>query len=418
MVVLLFGVVAGVAFSAGQQEGGEGDETVTLTWGMWSATDTETAQWQELADDVTARYPNIEVQLETTGWTAYWARLQTQLASNTQPDVNGMQSLRAYGYYSLGGFQPLTPYIDADDDIEMTDYDPYMIEALSYSGEVYGLPYDAGPRVMFYNIDLFEKYDIDPPDGTTTWEDWAEIAAALTNGNDYGFSGIATIDASLSWIASAGGKYFDTETEQYDLTDPGTEEGLQFYADLMNEYEVMKPIDDPGNDNYAREQFYTGTIGMINDGPWQATNIRANTDFRVGMGPLPIGPEGRKTPIAGSGFAMSAETDYPDEAYLVIKTITSSESLSKLAEWGRGFPARNSAIESFYVGQEAMTGLNWIEDSLPYSFAQLGPQNYQEFQNVFNQEVEALMLGQTNDAAAVLRRITERAGSFTDVKPF
>jgi ABC-type glycerol-3-phosphate transport system substrate-binding protein len=141
LAVLFFGFVAGVAFSEGSQEGG--DEQVSLTWGMWSATDTETAQWQELADDVTARYPNIEVQLETTGWTAYWARLQTQLASNTQPDVNGMQSLRAYGYYSLGGFQSLSPFIEEDDEIEMADYDPFMIEALSYGGEVYGLPYDA-----------------------------------------------------------------------------------------------------------------------------------------------------------------------------------------------------------------------------------------------------------------------------------
>ena len=419
LAVLLLCFVTPVAFSAGTQEAAGGDdEQVTITWGMWAATDTEVAQWQELADDVTERYPHITVRLETTGWNPYWTRMQTQIASDTLPDVVGMQSLRAYGYYSLGGFRSLTPFIANDAEIDMGDYDPFMIEALSYGGEIYGLPYDAGPRVLFYNIDLFEARGVEPPDGDTTWEEWVEIAGALTDGDTYGFAAVAIIDEALSWIASAGGRYFDTETERYDLTDPGTEVGLQFFADLMNRYRVVRPIDDPGNGDFAREQFYTGTIGMINDGPWQATNIRANADFRVGMAPLPVGPAGRRTPIAGSGFAMSAATEHPEEAYLVIKSLTGSESLSKLARWGRGFPARRSAVESFYAGQEAMEGLSWIEESLPHSFAQLGPQHYQEFQNVFNQELEALLLGLTDDAGAVLREITRRANAFTDVRAF
>lgn len=417
-IILLIAFVSTAAFAGGGSEQAATDDEVVLTWGMWAATETEEQQWQELADDVNRAHPNIRVELETTGWGPYWTRLQTQLASGTQPDIIAMQSLRAYGFYSLGGFQPLTSFIDNDPDMDMDDFDPYMIEALSQGGEVYGLPYDAGPRVLFYNIDLFEEYGVDPPDGDTTWDEWVEIAAALTRDGNHGFSAVSTIDQALAWMAGAGGYYYDTDAEMYDLTASGTLEGLQFFADLVNVHQVMRPIDDPGNPNFSREQFYTGTVGMVDEGPWQATNIRANADFRVGMAPLPIGPAGRRTPIAGSGFAMSAETAHPEEAYLAIKTITSSESLSKLAEWGRGFPARNSAVPSFYEGQEAMEGLEWIEQSLEYSFAQLGPQNYQEFQNIFAEELERLMLGLEEDAEPILREITRRAASFVEIRQF
>ncbi|MFW6368541.1 MAG: ABC transporter substrate-binding protein [Spirochaetota bacterium] len=417
-VVLLTALIAGVAYAGGEQEEAAADDEVVLTWGMWAATETEEEQWQELADDVTREHPNITVELETTGWNAYWTRLQTQLASGTQPDIIAMQSLRALGYYELGGFQALTPFIEEDPDMDMDDFDDSMIEALSYEGDVLGLPYDAGPRVMFYNVDLFEENGVDPPGEDTTWEEFVEISSELTYDDNYGFAATAVLDQVVNWIASAGGTYYDTEAGRYDLTDPGTEEGMQFFADLWNEHEVARPIDEPGNENFSREQFYTGTIGMINEGPWQATNIRANADFEVGMAPIPVGPEGRRSPVAGSGFAMSAETDHPEEAYLAIKTITSSESLSKLAEWGRGFPARDSATDAYYEGQEDIEGLEWIEGSLENAFPQLGPSKYQEFQTIFNDQLESLLFGETDDAGSVLESITRRASGSIDIVPF
>lgn len=416
--ILLTIAVTGLAYAGGAAEEAGTEGEVVLTWSMWAATDTEEAQWQELADDVNREHPNIRVQLETTGWSAYWTRLQTQLASRTQPDIIAMQSLRALGYYALGGFQPLTPFIESDPEINMDDFDSGMIEALSFEGEILGLPYDAGPLIVFYNVELFEEHGVDPPGEDTSWDDFVQIAQQLTGNGNYGYATTATIDQMMPFIASAGGTYWDADARRYDLTHPGVEEGLQFMTSLMNDYQVVRPIDEPGNPNFSREQFYTGTIGMIIEGPWQATNIRANADFEVGMAPIPVGPEGRRTPVAGSGFAMSADTDHPQEAYLAIRTITSSESLSKLAEWGRGFPARESATDAYYEGQDEIRGLEWIERSLENSFPQPGPPNYQEFQNIFNEEIQALLFGQTTDAGRVLREITRRAGASLDVASF
>src|SRR4029079_3837240 len=74
---------------------------VTLTWFMWSGSDAERAAWQKFAVMVTAKYPDIKVQLDTAAWPDYWTKLPTLAASNTLPDIVSLQSLRAPGFASL-----------------------------------------------------------------------------------------------------------------------------------------------------------------------------------------------------------------------------------------------------------------------------------------------------------------------------
>ena len=83
------------------------------------------------------------------------------------------------------------------------------------------------------------------------------------------------------------------------------------------------------------------------DGPWQFINIRENSDFEWDVAPLPAGPAGSVTWAAGSGFGISNTTENPGAAWSALKTITSTRSLEKLVEAGRGYPARESAVSTF-----------------------------------------------------------------------
>ena len=53
-------------------------DPVTLKWFMWSGSDAEKAAWQHVADMVTAKYPDIKVQLDTAAWPDYWTKLPTR----------------------------------------------------------------------------------------------------------------------------------------------------------------------------------------------------------------------------------------------------------------------------------------------------------------------------------------------------
>jgi multiple sugar transport system substrate-binding protein len=52
--------------------------------------------------------------------------------------------------------------------------------------------------------------------------------------------------------------------------------------------------------------------------------------------------------VAGSGFGISTSTKYPKESWEVLKALTSTDALKKVASAGRGYPGRKSAVEAFY----------------------------------------------------------------------
>ena len=110
---------------------------------------------------------------------------------------------------------------------------------------------------------------------------------------------------------------------------------------------IAAPVTDLANPSFAVEEFFGGKIGMHVDGPWQFINIRENSDFEWDVAPMPAGPAGSVTWAAGSGFGISNTTENPDAAWTALKTITSTGSLEKLVEAGRGYPARESAVSTF-----------------------------------------------------------------------
>lgn len=80
-----------------------GDETVELHWLNKCESDVEAQIWQQVADLVHEKYPNITVTVENTDWTSYWTKLPVELASGNAPDLIYMhffQSIRLYKLYA------------------------------------------------------------------------------------------------------------------------------------------------------------------------------------------------------------------------------------------------------------------------------------------------------------------------------
>jgi multiple sugar transport system substrate-binding protein len=129
---------------------------------------------------------------------------------------------------------------------------------------------------------------------------------------------------------------------------PETVEAIQFYADLLTKHKVAAPITDPGNPNADRDQFQGSLAAMYISGPWQFINMRSKMKEDWDIVPLPKGKAGAISTVAGSGFGISTSSKYPKESWEVVKALTSTEGLKKVAASGRGYPGRKSAVEAFY----------------------------------------------------------------------
>lgn len=329
-----------------------GGKEVTLRWYMWTATDAEKEVWTGLAADVTKAYPNIKVTFETDAFASYWDKLQTQLASQTEADILGMQSLRMPGFAVRKALRPLKPFIEKDPDVKYDDFFTAIQNGLSYKDQVYAFSYDLGPIMLYYNKDLFDAAGVPVPSATEPmgWDQFREAAAKLSkpDAGQYGYVIQPSFGSTIPWLWSAGGDYMNKEETACTLDSPESLAALEFITGLLKD-KGAAPITDLANANFASEAFYSGKIAMTQNGPWNFVNVRKNAKFNWDVAPMPKGKAGSIVNVAGSGFGISNNTKYPEEAWKALKVITSKESLEKTARAGRGYPGRKSAVPAFKV---------------------------------------------------------------------
>lgn len=384
-------------------------DPVELRWSMWSANPEETAVWEGLAADVTAAHPTITVKLETTTFPDYWDKLQTQLASGTEADVVAMQSPRMPVFAARNALQPLQPLIDATPAVDYPDFFDPIQQGLSFKDQIFAFGYDLGPIMLFYNKDLFAAAGVPLPSPTEpmTWEAFREAAVALTDADAdrYGFVAAPNFGNTIPFLWSGGADYMNAEETTCTLDTPEALAAMNFFVGLWTKDRVAPPITDLANANYASEAFQSGTIGMSINGPWDFVNLRANASFDWDIAPLPAGPGGSVTWVAGSGFGISTTTEHPDEAWLALQVITSSESLRKLAAAGRGYPARQSSVPGFIDRAVPPASVDIVEQIVAEEIANARffrtTTTWQETEVMLTQEWNPVFLGDTSVEDAV-----------------
>ena len=396
-LVLVLLMVAGSlpAFAAGDQ--------VVLRWMTKVENEEEAKQWRELADDVTKAYSNIVVEMETTDWSGYWTKLPIQLASGDAPDLLYMHALRAQDYCK-DSFLNLDSYIANDPTINIKDFYSGVLGSFTIDNSIYGLPYDFGPYILYYNKTLFDKYGVEYPDADTNYEEFLNSCKALTKDGNYGFVFCSSMDYYVPQLLSDGAEIINSAGEFNVMSDEAVN-ALQRMADLINVYGYAPKIADVSNTVWNWEMFEGGNIGMLIDGPWSVTNVLNYCDFEVGYTTVPSSVK-HVTTINGSGFGIFAGTKHPDESYKALSVITSPESQKKLAQWGRALPSRDSVRDYYYESLASQKGLEQaIKDSIAIGIPYYSTKKFQEVYNIFNDEMEAVFAGESTaaDAAAMIQ---------------
>jgi multiple sugar transport system substrate-binding protein len=334
-----------------QQAPAQAAQRVSLRWFFWTGSEEERQFWEDLAADASQALGNIEVKFETDSFDNFWTKLPTYAASNTLADILGLQSLRT-ATFSRSLYLPLDDFITNDKGFDLSDFSRPIVDGLSYQGKLYALSYDFGPYVVYYNKTLFQKAGVPFPKEDWTWQDFLDTARALTKDIDgkpvAGMVSSNQFDRVVPWILSNGGDYANADFTKSQLSAPPTAEAIQFYVDLLRTEKVEPEISDPGNSNADRDQFVAGRAAMYVSGPWQFINTRSKLKDDWDITLFPRGKAGSIVQVAGSGFGISTSTKNKDQAWQVVKRLTSTESLKKVAAAGRGYPGRESAVSAFY----------------------------------------------------------------------
>jgi maltose/maltodextrin transport system substrate-binding protein/arabinogalactan oligomer/maltooligosaccharide transport system substrate-binding protein len=257
----------------------------------------------ELGEAFTAEY-DVPVQVYQLGFGDIRDQLALRGPAQEGPDII-IGAHDWLGQLAEGGLvAPIDLGAKAD------SFDEVALEAFTYDGELYGMPYAAEAIALYYNTELVPE----PPE---TWDDLKEIAQQLQDDGsvEQGYvlqTGPADPYHSYPILSGHGGYIFgQDDSGAYDPSDVGldSEGGLAYARELdqMIKDGILRPDVDY---DVMMDLFLTGRSAMFMTGPWALGDLRnperntAGVEFDVA--PIPTMEE-QARPFAGvQGFMVSA----------------------------------------------------------------------------------------------------------------
>lgn len=220
-------------------------------------------------------------------------------------------------------------------------FEAAALEAFTYNGTLYGMPYATENIAFFCNPDIVETRP-------ETWDDVRALADELAPEGISAWT-IETNDP-FHWypqITAYGGYIFGVTEEGYNPEDVGLDsEGSIAAAEWLGEM-VDAGYVQPGMDRNTRLALYNnGELACFNGGPWDLPDVRdAGTPYEVG--PFPAGTAGPGQPFLGvQGFMISPFTEDPLLAQAFLTEFVATEDVMyQLYEVGGRPPAFTPALE-------------------------------------------------------------------------
>lgn len=294
----------------------------------------------------------IEVLLDHTPYSGYISKILTRIAGGTAPDIIACEVNLFPNFWGKDVFLNLNPYIKKDKSFSKDAFFKDVLKRFTIDGKVYGIPRDTAPfACIYYNKHLFDKAGIEYPNDDWNWIDLLTKARKLTvrdkDGKikQYGFYTWAW----QNFVYSKGGSIVDNvgNPTEFTLDESKAVEGLQFYVDLIKKYKVSpSPMNLVNMGMGVEMMFKTERLAMLGSGIWETPALRDIKDFKWDVAMFPKGPSGiRAFGTGGTGYAILQSTKYPDMAWEIVKTLTSTETQRRLAKTGLAQPARVKVAE-------------------------------------------------------------------------
>lgn len=349
---------AAVEEPAAQSEVVEEEETtemVTIRWRTRPDNQSEQDVYQEISNTLSEQLASegITLQYDPSPVTGYEDKLKAEMSAGNAPDVVWIPGASTADYANLGAILDLKPLADADSSFSIDDYYAAPISELMNEGHLWGIPRDISTLVMYYNKDLFAKYNVDDPadlaaQGLWNWENFERVAKELTNEqeNTYGFSMSNWWGLWGYFVNAGGGSLFNADRTACAMTDPGSVAGLEFMRALFLDDKVATA---PGVEGGVGEtDFLAGNVGMFPNGRWMTPTMRENVTFNWGVVEMPEG-SAKASWLFWGPYVISANTEHPEEAFKVIKALTSPEVQGLVASLGSNIPSNKSqdAVDAF-----------------------------------------------------------------------
>lgn len=249
-------------------------------------------------------------------------------------------------YAGQGWLHPVTEFVEQTDPevLQLEDFHPRVLEEqCMWEDVLYGLPLINAVHTLYYRTDIFEKYDLKPPD---TWEELYETAKFITEKEGengvYGvtFMGKRGVQLLCNWVGMLGAFGGDFYDENYEATldAPEAIAALEYFHSLV---EVANPGVLSQDYDECAQTFADGKAAMNlqwqNAAPWFAnpekTSEEVIDNWNIYPQPGVEQEDGtiRHSPCFGGwDMGISADSENKEAAWEFIVWATTQEMEYKL----------------------------------------------------------------------------------------
>ena len=229
------------------------------------------------------------------------------------------------------------------------------LKSLSYNKKLYAIPRDISTLVIYYNKDIFDRYNVPCPNKYWTFNDFLILAKKLTKDTNkdgktdiWGMSFEEDLLFYLPYLMSEGGGVLSDDLKTMIINTPESKKGLQFYADLRNKYNVAPKKSESASATMA-QLFLQGKLAMHLSGRWLVPKYRTDAKFDWNVINFPTGDKGSVVPLDASGWSIAKNSKHKKEAVRLIEYLSSKESIEKFSKSGLIVPARIDVAEGDFL---------------------------------------------------------------------
>jgi multiple sugar transport system substrate-binding protein len=299
---------------------------------------------------------------------------------------------------------------------------PNAIQAVTYRGRVWAVPWYIDAGVLYYRKDLLAKYRRPPP---STWPELVETVRLILDGERnprlYGFiwqgrqyEGL--VCNALEFIRGNGGDPLDPAGQPGALAQPAVVDALTFMRDLIHTYRTSPAFVTTADEETSRHLFGSGRAVFTRNWPYAWALFERDgspVSGKVGISPVPRFGAHRPAPtLGGWHLGIARESRYPAAAWRLIEFLASHETQKAMALAAGIEPTRTALYEDpdLLAVQPVLTQLRGIlAEARPRPVTPFYPMVSQILQSEFSavlaglRSPEAAMRSAERELAHVLR---------------
>lgn len=289
--------------------------------------------------------PNIKITGEFAPFDGYFDKLNTQLASDTAPDIFFLGG-NVIDYANKGVLLDLDPYVGKE--LNLDDMDPTMVQYGTVNGKLVHVSVGANARGIVVNKTMFEKAGIPLPQDGWTWDDYARISKEISDKLGKGYYGTYnfTTDGMDIYLKQNGKQLYDMANNKLGFEEADILPWFQYWEKASKDGGVVpieQQVSNPPTDT-GKSLLLTGKVAMTLLPSNNLVTFQGLMKDELTMVQLPRGPKGTGVVFESSqGISGYAKTKHPSEVAKFIDFIINDPDAAKALGSNRGVPVTSKS---------------------------------------------------------------------------